>query len=273
MLIKLIIAIAIFIILYLLLIMPKLRTNPDYAKLEGWYYAHRGLHNNRSDAPENSIKAFQLAVDNSYGIELDVQLTKDDIPIVFHDYNLKRACGVNLKTAELTYDELRQYSLFNSKQHIPTLKEALECIGGQVPVIVELKIPWSAKKICKLVSKVLDDYKGVYCIETFNPFGLIWYRKNCPNVIRGQLASDFNKEHLEGSKMQYFILKHLLLNFQTKPDFIAFDHKYKKALSFSLCRKLFKAKTAAWTIKSQKELDECSRYFDLFIFDSFIPKE
>ncbi|MBH1941260.1 glycerophosphodiester phosphodiesterase [Mobilitalea sibirica] len=253
--------------------MPKLRRNPDLKKLDGWYYAHRGLHDNQSDAPENSIRAFELAVNHRFGIELDVQLTKDIIPVVFHDYNLKRTCGVDKKVSELTYEELKQYCLFGSEQRIPTFSEALSCIAGKVPIVVELKIPWNAKSICEVVSKELDNYIGFYCIESFNPFGLMWYKKHYPKIVRGQLATDFSKEKIEGSKVQYFILKHLLFNFQTKPDFIAYHHVYKTGLSFTICRKLYQTKAVAWTIKSQKQLDECREYYDLFIFEQFLPED
>jgi len=259
-------------VLFLLIIMPKLRRNPDSKKFDGWLYAHRGLHKNKSKAPENSLKAFQLAIDKHYGIELDVQLTKDNIPVILHDYNILRACGVDQKVSELTFDELRQYHLFKSKEQIPTFKEALDCINGKVPLIIELKIPWKANLLCEIVSKILLDYPGVYCIESFNPFGLMWYRKHNPKVVRGQLATDFIKEKTKGSKVQYFLLKHLLMNFLTKPDFIAYHHIYKRNLSFTLCRKLYRTKTAAWTIKSQEELESNRKFYDLFIFDSFVPK-
>ena len=71
--------------------------------------------------------------------------------------------------------------------------------------------------------------------------------------------------------MQYFILKHLLFNFYTKPDFIAYQHKYKRELSFLICRKLYKAWTIAWTIESEKDMESCKDYFDLFIFEDFSP--
>lgn len=265
------IAVTVLIILYLLAIMPNLTRNPDLKKLEGWYYAHRGLHDNLSDAPENSLKAFQLAVDNNFGIELDVQITKDQVPIVLHDYNLLRACNKNLKVANLTYEEIKVYNLFHSKEKIPTLQEALDVIAAKVPIIIELKIPWSAPKTCEAVVNILECYTGVYCIESFHPFGLIWYRKNKPNIVRGQLASDFIKEKTAGSKFQYFILKHLLLNFLSKPDFIAYHYIYKNDLSFTLCRKLYKVKAVAWTIQSQKDLEDNKDIYHLFIFDSFLP--
>jgi glycerophosphoryl diester phosphodiesterase len=253
--------------------MPKLRRNPESRKLDGWLYAHRGFHDNKSDAPENTLKAFQLAVENNYGIELDVQLTKDKVPVVHHDYHLRRSCGVDKKVAELTYEELKNYNLFESKERIPTFQEVLNCVDGKVPLIVELKIPLMAERLCQAVSSALKDYKGIYCIESFNPFGLIWYKKHVPEVVRGQLSTDFVKEKIEGNKIQYFILKHLLMNFLTKPDFIAYQHVYKKDLSFYLCRKLYRVKTFAWTIKTQEDLDHNKKYYELFIFDSFTPKK
>lgn len=260
-------------VLYLLAVMPKLKHNPEGDRLNGWLYAHRGLHNNKSDAPENSLKAFALAVEKGYGIELDVQLTKDLIPVVLHDYNLKRACKADFKVSDHTYEELKGYKLFRSEEKIPTFTEVLQLVDGKVPLIVELKIPWKPNQLCEAVSKQLKDYKGLYCIESFNPFGLMWYRKHQPKIVRGQLSTDFIREQIEGSKFQYFLLKHLLLNFLTKPDFIAYHHVYKTGLSFNVCRLLYRVKTVAWTIQSQKDYDSSRKYFELFIFDSFIPEE
>ena len=271
MLLSFCILIALLVLLYLIAIMPKLKRNPNRKLLEGWYYAHRGIHNNKSEVPENSLMAFKLAVENGYGIELDVQITKDLVPVVFHDYNLKRACKIDKKISDLNYEELQDYRLFKSQERIPTFHEVLECIDGKVPIIVELKIPWKPHETCTAASKELSNYKGLYCIESFNPFGLCWYKKYYPNIIRGQLSTDFVKEEIEGSRMQYFILKHILFDFLTKPDFIAYQHKYKKGLSFSICRRLYKVWSVAWTIKSQDDLDSCKDYYDTFIFEGFNP--
>lgn len=273
MLVNLLILIMVLVLLYLLAIMPKLRKNPKLDDFDGWYYAHRGLHDNISGAPENSMAAFKLAVEKGYGIELDVQLTKDKVAVVHHDYDLIRSCGVDKKVADMEYEELKEFGLFQSEERIPTFREVLDLVQGKVPLIVELKIPWKPDNTCIAVSKELEDYNGLYCIESFNPFGLGWYKKHFPQVVRGQLSTDFNKEKIEGSKMQYFILKHLLFNFHTKPDFIAYQHKYKKGLSFTVCRKLYKSKAVAWTIKSEDELSSSKGYFDLFIFEDFIPKK
>jgi len=273
MLLEIITFILILIALYLLAIMPKLRHNKNIHCMEGWLYAHRGIHDNTSDAPENSLKAFALAVENGFGIELDVQLTKDLIPVILHDYNLMRSCGTDKKVSSLTYEELQEYHLFESVEKIPTLKEVLELVNGKVPLIVELKIVWKADKICTIVNELLKGYSGFYVIESFNPFGLMWYRRYAPKVIRGQLSTDFKREMTDGDPLQYFLLKHLLTNFLTKPDFIAFHHVYKNALSFTLCRKLYHTMPVAWTIQTQEQLQDCRKYYKLFIFDGFLPKE
>lgn len=262
----------VFVLLYLLAIMPQMTHRPDMKKWEGYYYAHRGLHKERGIAPENSLKAFKLAMDQGYGIELDVQLTMDNIPVVFHDYSLKRVCGVDYKIKDLTFQELRKFTLYSSNEKIPHFQEVLDLVDGKVPLIVELKSENPMDSLWSAAASYLDHYEGVYCIESFNPFGVLWFKKHRSQVIRGQLSSDFMKDNTNGSTLGHLILKNLLLNFLVKPDFIAYNCRHRKALSFSLCRKLYKIPYVAWTIRSQKELDEVNESFDLFIFENFIPK-
>lgn len=256
---------------YLYAIMPRLFHRPDFTPFKGKYFAHRGLHENHSDAPENSMKAFERAVEQGYGIELDVQLTKDLVPVVFHDYSLKRACKVSKKVQDLTYAELRAFHLFESQETIPLFEEVLTLVGGRVPLIVELKIPWDAKETCERTDALLRSYKGDYCVESFNPYGLIWYRKNRPHILRGQLSTNFFKDKEKGDAFQFFILMHLLMNFLAKPDFIAYHYIHRRALSFLINTKLFRAHAFAWTIRSEEALEESRQDFDCFIFDSFIP--
>lgn len=266
--------IGIFVILtaaYLLLIMPRVCRRPPVAPLLHPLYAHRGLYDNASDAPENSMAAFRLAVENGYGIELDVQLSKDNIPVVIHDYSLRRMCGVDKKVNELTFDELRRLSLANSTEQIPLFSDVLNLIGGKVPLIVELKIEARDLRVCPLAARLLDEYKGVYCIESFNPLGLRWYKKHRPAVVRGQLASNFLTDKEPGNKVLYFCLQNLLLNAVTRPDFIAFDIRYQKMLSFNLCRRLYRCLPVAWTIRSEEQLRGARKRYKIFIFEHFVP--
>lgn len=266
------IVILVLIVLYFLAIKPRLSRQKQWAPFKGVYYAHRGLHDNESEAPENSLPAFKKAVKAGYGIELDVQLTKDRVPVVFHDFTLERACGKPGKVYEYTYEELQQFPLFQSNERIPKFEEILKAVDGKVPLIVEIKLEWMDLTVRAFVDKLLKEYKGMYCIESFNPLVLTWYRRYHNDVLRGQLSDAFLKEG-EYRGVLYWILQNLLLNWMTKPDFVAYNHKYADNLSRRLCRKLYKNMAAAWTIKSQQELEAAKEEFDVFIFDSFIPKK
>lgn len=261
-------------VLYLLIIMPRMIKRPDRSPFMEVLYAHRGLHDNHTDAPENSMAAFRKAVEAGYGIELDVQLSKDDVPVVFHDFTLKRICGAEGKVKDYTYEELLQFSLCGTDEKIPKFEDFLNMVDGRVPLIVEYKIAGGDTKVCEVADKLLREYKGTYCIESFNPLGLVWYRKNRNEVMRGQLAANFIKSgENEHSKLLYFALHHLLFNFMTKPDFIAYNHSDYKDLSRVICRYLYRSLSVAWTIKTEENLQARRKDFDLFIFDSFIPGE
>jgi glycerophosphoryl diester phosphodiesterase len=260
-------------ILYLLAIMPKLTRRPDITPWKGWYFAHRGLHQSHKKSPENSMAAFKLAVEKGFGIELDVQLSKDRVPVVFHDYTLIRICGVDKKVCDLTLKELQELRLYTSNEQIPTLESVLNLVDGKVPLIVEFKVESHDTSVCDVVAPMLDKYKGLYCIESFNPLALMWYKKNRPNVMRGQLSSNLIKDKESGDPSLYFILQNLLLNFVTKPHFIAYNHLHSKMPSFVLCRNLYRIPTFAWTIKSQEALESSKKSFDFFIFDHFIPQD
>lgn len=258
--------------LYLLATMPRIKDKPDYSPLMGKYYAHRGLHDNGGDAPENSMAAFLRAVEAGYGIELDVQLTKDRIPVVFHDETLWRVCKVNGNVRDYTYEELQQFSLFQSQENIPLFADVLNMVNGRVPLIIEIKIHEEANTVCSITDQLISRYQGPYCIESFHPMAVAWYRKHRPEVIRGQLSSCFSKEG-EPEPWEKRLVHYLLSNFVTQPDFIAYDHRFKNNLSRRICRHLYKSLSVAWTIKSQEELNACKDDFDLFIFERFEPEE
>ena len=268
------IVVVVLAVLYFLMIMPRIMHKPDRNLFTKVLYAHRGLHDNDSEAPENSMAAFRKALEAGYGIECDVQLTRDKVPVIFHDFTLERVTGVKGKVIDYTYEELQQFHLCGCDEKIPRFEDFLKMVDGKVPLIVELKIEFKDLSLCPIVDKMLMDYKGVYCIESFNPLGLFWYRRHNSKVMRGQLSDDFHRDKPEEFKgILYFVLTNLLLNFLTRPDFIAYNHKYYKNLSRTLCRNLYCNTAAAWTIKDEEQLREAKKHFDIFIFDSFTPKE
>lgn len=258
--------------LYLFAIMPRVTARPDASMLLGRWYAHRGLHDNKTNAPENSMAAFEKAAAAGYGIELDVQLTRDRVPVVFHDESLARVCGVEGNVRDYDYAKLMQFPLASSNQHIPRFEDVLAQVAGRVPLIVEIKIHEDVHEVCSRADALLRAYQGPYCIESFDPRAVQWYRKNRPQIIRGQLSCRYAKPGKAETPTQA-ALHYLLLNFLGRPDFIAYDHHNRGNLSRVLCRRLFGALSVAWTVKSQQELDACRKDFDLFIFEGFTPKD
>ena len=258
-------------VLYLLMIMPRVINKPDMTPFQGRLYAHRGLHDNKSPAPENSMAAFGKAVDAGFGIELDIQLTKDGQVVVFHDDTLKRVCGIEGKICDYTYEQLQAFRLCESEERIPLFTQVLELVDGKVPLVVEFKGNNSTNvDLCPTGDAILQEYKGVYCMESFNPLMVAWYRKNRPRVVRGQLSERFFSNGRKN--VLHFVLQNLMLNFYAKPDFIAYKWSDHKTLARRLCRRLFGIPAVTWTIQSKEAYEASKAHFDLFIFDSFLPE-
>ena len=258
-------------VLYLMSVTPRVVNRPDAGIFRKKYFAHRGLHDNAGEAPENSMAAFRRAVEAGYGIELDVQMTKDGIPVIFHDGTLERMCGVKARIEDYTYEQLQQFKLADSEQSIPKLEDMLALVDGRVPLIVEIKSETKEVTFCAVIDRMLRAYQGEYCIESFNPLAVFWYRRHRKNIVRGQLSDAFIKEGEYVGTMS-FLLQNLMFNWVGRPDFIAYNCKYPRMLSARLCRRLYRSKTAAWTVRSREQLAEARKNFDIFIFDSFVPK-
>lgn len=239
---------------------------------EKTYIAHRGLFDNDNKVPENSVMSFQKAIQNGYGIELDVRLTKDDKLVVFHDDSLKRMCGVERNVSECRYQELLQYPLLDSKEQIPLFEDVLRLINGSVSVIVELKAGKNYKKLAEFVGKSLANYNGAFCVESFMPMVLVWFRKHYPKMIRGQLFASYPEKIKRNNVLKIFTSANLLLSWYTRPDFLAYNHKDANLFPYRIYRRLFHTVHVGWTIRSQHELEEAKKVFSIIIFDGFFPK-
>lgn len=261
------IMILIVLFIYLFLVAPRMWKRPDRTPFLPYHYAHRGLFDNDSDAPENSLLAFQKAVDAGYGIELDVQLSKDNQPVIFHDASLKRMCGVDGMVWEYTLKELQQMKLANSNQTIPTFQDFLKIVDGKVPFILEYKLDRPQTKVCQLANEMLKDYHGTYCIESFHPLAVLWYRRHRPDVLRGQLSEEFFRDPKNKGKHILTATSFLIFNFAGRPDFIAYNHFHANNISRRIC-KMLGALSVTYTIKSKEEYQRNLENFDLFIFDS-----
>ena len=221
----------------------------------GCRFAHRGLHAKDKSVPENSLAAFRLAVEAGYGIELDIRLTKDKQIVVFHDDTLLRMCKTDRRVDEFTYDELQEFRLLDSTEQIPLFSEVLSLVDGQIPLLVELKAGPENSLLCQLAYAMLQTYRGSYCIESFHPMIVCWFKKNAPQILRGQLSAP--SQAFEGtlSRVSAFLLSRLLTNVLARPHFIAY-HKGKAPFPVHLCQKLG-AMRAVWTLRDTDYADAC----------------
>jgi glycerophosphoryl diester phosphodiesterase len=265
----LIAAFAAMILLWLFLAAPG-RRRRETRRFASAVYAHRGLHNGR-DIPENSLAAFRLAVEAGVGIELDVQLSSDGIPVVFHDNTLARVCGREGTVSDYTAQQLAEMPLLGvAGTGIPSLSEVLALVNGSVPLLVELKGELPGYLLAtERTAALLDGYRGAYCIESFHPLIVAWWRRNRPTVVRGQLAMAFLREK-DRRSLKYAVLELFLLNFLARPDFLAYRFTDKKRLPFRILRRLFGPAVFAWTPRGPEELALCDG-FDSVIFEGTIP--
>ncbi len=237
-------------------------------------FAHRGYYLKDQTIPENSLAAFIRARDAGYGIELDVQMTKDQQIVVFHDDHLTRMVtstpAATWPITKLAYAELKGYELGSSKEHIPLLKEVLHAVNGTVPLYIEVKyFKTDCDVLCAGLLKIMEGYAGNYAIASFNPYVLHYFRVHAPQIMRIQIAQNLKKT--KQPLLQKIILENLLLNFWSKPHAISYQYN-ATGLSFHLL-KWWKTYTLGWSIPSIEEYQKYQGYFDSIVFEQFAASQ
>lgn len=232
-------------------------------------FAHRGLHDDLK--PENSLVAFKAAKEKGYGAEFDVHLLKDGTLAVFHDSDLKRMTGKEGTIEDLDGYRLREYHLRGTDEVIPTFDDVLEVFDGNEPLVIELKHHGkNAAELCRAVCNRLDSYKGVYCIESFDPRCILWLKRNRPDIVRGFLSQSPGRyENLPG--ILGLFLGNLLFNFVIKPDFVAYRFDDRRRAAFKICTTVWKVKGVLWTIDSEVQYKAAAEDNCLQIFEGFEP--
>ncbi|MGB3797333.1 MAG: glycerophosphodiester phosphodiesterase family protein [Alteraurantiacibacter sp.] len=218
------------------------------AELEAYGYAHRGLHD--AHVPENSLASFRAAIDAGLGIECDIRKSSDGRAIVFHDAGLDRLTGRSEATGTMPVGELTGICLTGSEETIPTLRDTLELVDGQVPLLIEIKSddrrPIDA--ICRAVRRDLDGYQGAVGVMSFDPRVSRWFAANEPDCLRGLVITQENSRTFAGS------MKRRLSIFSARPDFLALDIRdLPSSLSRSQAargRALF-----SWTVRTAAQVD------------------
>lgn len=245
--------------------------HPGLNNLRGWAYAHRGLHGN--GIPENSMAAFRAALEGGYGIELDIHLLKDGNLAVIHDASLKRTAGSEVQIEDLTAEDLENYRLEGTDEKIPLFRDVMALFEGKAPMIVELKpMNGNHAALAEAACEILKDYRGIYCMESFDPRCIRWLRKKRPHIIRGQLTENFVANDDKLHPAIRFLLTHNLLNFGTVPDFVAYKFDDRKdSFTTALCRHVWDVQGVSWTIRNQEDFDTAVKEGWLPIFEGFTP--
>lgn len=245
-------------------------SHPDLRKLRPWAYAHRGLHD--AAHPENSMSAFRAALAQGYGVELDVHLLADGNLAVIHDSSLLRTTGKEGRVEQLDSHDLWNYRLEGTSEIIPTFREVLDLFEGKAPLLVELKsVGNNHKALCQAACRQLEGYKGLYCIESFDPRCIYWLRKHRPDIIRGQLTEKGMDARNGVSWIGKFVMKAQMLNFLTRPHFVAYKFSDRKRLSNFLIRKLWGATRFAWTLQTPEQYAQAKKECWIPIFENFLP--
>ncbi|MEP6870130.1 MAG: glycerophosphodiester phosphodiesterase family protein [Novosphingobium sp.] len=233
---------------------------PRVAWLKGARFAHRGLHGgglHEAGVPENSPAAFAAAVARGLGIECDVQKSSDGQAMVFHDWELDRLTSETGRLSDRSADQLGRITLTGGTDTIPTLRQVLDQLGGQVPLLIEIKSrkdrPVAA--LCLAVRRVLEGYRGAHGVMSFDPRVGRWFRRHSPMIARGLVVTEEDDKALIGR-----IRRHLWL-WLARPDFLAYDIRDLPS-HFAESQRRRGIPLATWTVRSPELRTRAARYAD-----------
>ncbi|MDZ4308817.1 glycerophosphodiester phosphodiesterase family protein [Allopontixanthobacter sp.] len=223
-----------------------------------WTYAHRGLHGD--SVPENSPAAFDAAIAAGYGIECDVQRSGDGRAVVFHDWELDRLTGETGPLSARTAHELAKIALSGNGERIRSLEQALEQIGGKVPVLIEIKSrnDRRVRPLCLAVHRALEGYQGHHAVMSFDPRVSRWFARHSLHTVRGLVVTEENARTLVGRWRRHSAL------WIAKPDFLAYDIRDLPS-AFASAQRRRGLPVLSWTIRSAVHRDLVSLHADAAI--------
>ncbi|MDR3494290.1 MAG: glycerophosphodiester phosphodiesterase family protein [Ancalomicrobiaceae bacterium] len=238
--------------------------------------AHRGLHDATAGRVENSLSAIGAAADRGFAIEVDVQLSHDGEAMVIHDGTLARLCGSPVAVDDLTVDQLKSYRLGSTADTVPTLWEALQRIGGRVPIVVEIKNDDPIRPDHHLVQRALEviaAYSGPVAVKSFDPDVLMTVKRLAPHLPRGIVADATTDPRYYGhmGARDRFVRRHLIHAYRTQPDFVSYSIKDLPAPGPAVLRTFFNRPIITWTVRTPQDRLRASTHADQIIFEGFVP--
>lgn len=236
--------------------------------------AHRGLHDARAGVIENTRSAFAAAIAGGYGIECDVQVSRDGEAVVHHDVVLGRLTEGSGPLAALTAAELKLVAFRDTADRMLTLGELCALIGGRVPLFVEIKSRFDGDlTLTRRVAAVLSGYAGPVAAMSFDPDLVALLRTIAPGLTRGIVAEQ-HYAHAEWAGLPPFRkwqLRHLAHAFRTRPHFVAWSVKDLPAATPWIARSAFGLPLLTWTVRSDEDRRRAARWADQVIFEGWSP--
>lgn len=161
--------------------------------------AHRAYHDVTQGRPENSRAAITAAIAAGYAIEIDLQLSRDGVPMVFHDETLERLTPSEGWLSDLTAARLAEIPLKGGDETIPTLAEVLALVAGRTPLLIELKdqtlrMAETDGRLEAATAALLAGYEGPVAVMSFNPHCIARMAALAPNLPRGLTTSAYDPE-------------------------------------------------------------------------------
>jgi len=236
--------------------------------------AHRGLHGAHTGAAENALSAVEAALDGGYAVEVDLQLSADGVPMVFHDDTLDRMTDAEGPVRARTADALGVVTLRGTGEPIPTLAELLRVTAGRTPLFLELKTDWRREReplLARRTAEAIAAYAGPVALMSFDPELVSACRRLSPDRAHGIVAQDCanSRAFAQLSVMERFALTHLLHAPRTRPDFVAYNIHDLPTAATSVLRHAFKLPLLTWTVRTGTEREKAARCTDQIIFEGF----
>ncbi len=242
--------------------------------------AHRGLHDAKNGIIENTVDAIVAAVDNGFGIEIDVQLSQDNEVIVFHDFDLERLTGHEGHPRDLHCETLTQTQLLSTPNTIPTLEMVLTLIPINIPIFIEIKVD-ETRDGRKYIKTIIEKIELIckksnlekIAIMSFNP--QIYQMGIAMDIVHplGLIAEwDYTAKHwLALSEKQRRSRRFMVSRFSNKPDFISYDVKARHNIIFKLWQFFQPIPECYWTVKNAELAHSLLKKKKIPTFEGFKP--
>lgn len=236
--------------------------------------AHRGLHDAANGAIENTAGAFRAAIDAGYAIETDVQVSADGEAMVHHDDALGRLTEGQGALDTLTAAALKRVPFRASAEHMMTLGELCDLVGGRSTLVVELKGRFDGdERLAKRVTEVLSRYGGPVAAMSFDLRQVMQLRQMAPALVRGMTAAEYRPNSYrdllpEGARRG---LGYVRAGLRARPHFLAYSVSALPGPLPTFMRRIMCMPVLTWTVRTPAERQVAARYADQMIFEGFRP--